>query len=67
MIFSDTAGRSAHDSRDKALVSAVLLRDCSLLPHTSLATRRACRVVMREQAIRWRLPVTANIASARNL
>ena len=40
--------------RDRVLWSAVVLRDCSLRAQTSPATRRACRTVMREQAIKWR-------------
>lgn len=40
--------------RDKALGSAITLRELSLRPQTTRATQRACRKVMREQALHWR-------------
>jgi hypothetical protein len=54
MIFRRRNDDSPAEARNKALDSAIVLRDCSLRPQTSHATRRACRTVMREQAITWR-------------
>jgi hypothetical protein len=56
MKFSPHHFFAADDPRKKALSSAVVLRDCSLRPETSFSTRRACRTLMREQAIKWRTP-----------
>jgi hypothetical protein len=56
MTFSRAVPCSSDDPRNKALSSAMVLRDCSLRPQTSHATRRACRTLMREQAIKWRQP-----------
>ena len=54
MRFSSENNYGADDLRKKALSSAVVLRDSSLRPQISAATRRACRTLMREQAIKWR-------------
>lgn len=58
--------READDSspaaiRATALGSAIVLRDCSLRAGMSYPTRRACRTLMRAQAIKWRqLPPGGN-------
>lgn len=44
------------DLRAQALASAIALRNCALNVETSPAGRRACRCLMRSQAILWRLP-----------
>ena len=54
---------SPEELRGNALASAVALRDCSLRTETSLAMRRACRTVMREQAIKWRRPAAGRALS----
>jgi hypothetical protein len=59
MIVRHVHYHASDNPRDKALSSAVVLRDCSLRPATSHATRRACRTLMREQAIKWRQPSAA--------
>jgi hypothetical protein len=62
MIFRQHLNSSPEEPRDRALQSAIVLRDCSLRVETSFATRRACRRLMREQAIVWRRcpPVETN-------
>lgn len=50
------AGPSSEDLRATALQSAILLRDCSFRSQSSEAERRACRTVMRGQALKWRDP-----------
>jgi DNA-binding ferritin-like protein len=47
---------SPGDFRGQALASAIVLRDCSLRAEMSHPTRRACRTLMRTQAINWRRP-----------
>ena len=42
--------------RDLALASAIVMRDWSLRTETSQPTRRACRLLMRTRALRWRQP-----------
>ena len=54
-----TGSHASEDFRDKALSAAVVLRDCSLQPTISPATRRACRTLMREQAGKWRQLLSA--------
>ncbi len=54
MIFRRRIGYLPHEPRNKALESAIVLRDCSLRPPTASATRRACRTLMREHAMTWR-------------
>lgn len=54
MIFRQRQNQSFEEPRGKALQSAIVLRDCSLRRDTSAPTRRACRTLMREQAITWR-------------
>jgi hypothetical protein len=41
-------------ARRGALDSAVVLRDCSLRPKATLLERKACRILMRYAAHRWR-------------
>jgi hypothetical protein len=43
--------------RATALRSAMVLRDCSFRLRSTEAERRACRTVMRRQAMRWRDPL----------
>src|SRR5688572_21680203 len=38
-------------SRQRALVSAMMLRDCSLRVQMTLRQRQACRAIMRERAM----------------
>ncbi len=45
--------------RDRALQSAIALRECSLGPQGSGSGRGAFRTLMRAQALRWREPVVA--------
>ena len=56
MKYRDPDDTSAEALRANALGSAIVLRDCSLRREISFATRRACRTLMRAQAIKWRLP-----------
>jgi hypothetical protein len=56
MRYRHPSDFSPDEVRSNALASAIVLRDCSLRVQTSNPTRRACRVLMREQAIKWRLP-----------
>jgi hypothetical protein len=45
---------SVEQERAGALRSAKLLRDCSLRKASTREEQRACRTLMREQAIRWK-------------
>ena len=56
MKYQHADDSSPEGVREHALAFAVVLRDCSLRPHMSYPTRRACRTVMRAQAIKWRQP-----------
>jgi hypothetical protein len=40
-----------------ALGAAIALRDCSLRRESTTAERRACRTLMRGEALRWRNPI----------
>lgn len=51
---------SPAQQRDKALSSAIVLRDCSLKTPEKNPARHACRTLMREQAILWRDPPAAH-------
>lgn len=42
-----------------ALESALVWRNCALSPQTSSAGRRACRSLMRAQAMEWRRLISA--------
>ncbi len=48
-----------------ALAAAITFRECSLRRETSSVTRRACRTLMRELAMRWRNSGLAAGASTR--
>lgn len=61
MIFDPAGEFSAAQPRVIALASAIVLRDCSLQPQTPPATRKVCRDLMREQALRWRRPRAAGV------
>lgn len=50
------AGPSADPLRKAALQSAILFRDCSFRTRSSKAEQRACRTLMRGQALKWRNP-----------
>lgn len=63
MKYRHTQDGSPEDLRGNALASAVVLRDCSLRTETSTAVRRACRTVMREQAVKWRRALGSRTAS----
>ncbi len=56
MNYRHPSDYSLQENRERALASAIVLRDCSLRAPSSNPTRRACRILMREQAIKWRLP-----------
>jgi hypothetical protein len=64
MIFRQRLNHTFEDPRGKALQSAIVLRDCSLLMQTSFPPRRACRTLMREQSIIWRRTLAAQPVSA---
>ena len=57
MKYRDPDECSPDEVRANALGSAIVLRDCSLRREMSYPTRRACRSLMRTQAIKWRQPV----------
>jgi len=40
--------------RASALRSAIVLRDCSFRARSGVEERRACRTLMREEAVNWR-------------
>jgi hypothetical protein len=40
--------------RAESLAAAIVLRNCATSARTSNAGRRACRTLMREQALQWR-------------
>jgi hypothetical protein len=42
--------------RTTALRSAIVFRDCSFRKRSTDAERRACRTLMRDQAVKWRRP-----------
>jgi hypothetical protein len=50
-------GPGPAELRAAALRSAIVLRDCSFRLRSTEAERRACRTVMRRQAMRWRDPL----------
>jgi hypothetical protein len=54
MKYPNPDNSSPEKIRAHALASAVVLRDCSLRATVSSPTRRACRTMMRAQAIKWR-------------
>jgi hypothetical protein len=54
MIFRQRLNQAFEEPRNKALQSAIVMRDCSLRLETSPPTRQACRTLMREQALVWR-------------
>jgi len=54
-----TPGPDDLQRRNRALQSAVALRNCSLGPQGMGAGRRNFRSLMRAQALRWRQPATA--------
>lgn len=54
MKYHDPNDCSPDEVRATALGSAIVLRDCSLRREMSFTTRRACRDLMRGQAIKWR-------------
>jgi hypothetical protein len=54
MRYRDYDDSSPVGVRANALDSAIVLRDCSLRREMSFPTRRACRTLMRAQAIKWR-------------
>jgi hypothetical protein len=54
MIFRQRLNHAFEEPRNKALQSAIIMRDCSLRVETSVPTRRAYRTLMREQATAWR-------------
>lgn len=56
MKYCDPDDSSPDEVRANALGSAIVLRDCSLRREMSFPTRRACRTLMRAQAIKWRRP-----------
>jgi hypothetical protein len=64
MIFDSLAdalsGPNYVQVRTNALRSAIVLRDCSLRLHSDVAERRACRILMRVQADKWRRPGVAH-------
>jgi hypothetical protein len=65
MKYCDPDDSSPDEVRANALGSAIVLRDCSLRREMSFPTRRACRTLMRAQAIKWRqLPRGGNGAHA---
>ena len=45
--------------RQVALNAAITLRDCSVRQQSTIEERRACRTLMRGQALRWRHPEQA--------
>lgn len=55
-IFDTPRGSTIDDLRAQALGLAIVLRNCALRVETSAAGRRACRFLMRRQAIQWRQP-----------
>jgi hypothetical protein len=55
-ITEHPAGPSSEELRATALQSAILLRDCSFRTQSSEPERRACRTLMRGQALKWRDP-----------
>jgi len=54
MIVRQRLNHSFEEPREKALQSAIILRDCSLRMETSFSVRRTYRTLMRGQAITWR-------------
>ena len=59
MIFRALAKRQPSTPevlRASALRSALILRDCSFRAQSSIAERRACRILMRQRAAQWRHP-----------
>jgi hypothetical protein len=56
MKYRDLDDCSPAEMRANALGSAIMLRDWSLRTEMSRSTRRACRTLMRGQAIKWRQP-----------
>lgn len=56
MKYRDFDDSSPAAIRANALGSAIVLRDCSLRRELSFPMRRACRDLMRAQAIKWRQP-----------
>lgn len=63
MIFRQRLNHSFEEPREKALQSAIVLRDCSLRMETWVPARRAYRTLMREQAIAWRHALLAQTAT----
>ena len=47
-------GASPKGMRAESLAAAIVLRNCAVNVRTSDAGRRACRTLMREQAMQWR-------------
>jgi hypothetical protein len=62
MIYDFSTGSQARLDADArtlrtmALRSAIVLRDCSFRTQSSATERRACRTLMRGQALAWRHP-----------
>lgn len=56
-VLSHPSSHALEDLRAQALGLAIVLRNCALCVDTSAAGRRACRFLMRRQAIQWRTPV----------
>lgn len=56
-VFDRTSDSGLDDLRAQALGLAIVLRNCALRVETSAAGRRACRFLMRRQAIQWRHPI----------
>ena len=55
-FFGRLAGLTSESVRAEALAAAIVLRNCALSSQTSPAGRRACRTLMRDQALQWRRP-----------
>lgn len=58
-ITDPSSDPASPQARSLALTAAVTLRDCSFRLQSSDLERKACRTLMREQALHWRRPVLA--------
>lgn len=55
-ISTRFTGPASREAGVTALNAAIIFRDCSFRMQSTADERRACRTLMREQALHWRQP-----------